>query len=434
MGGLSLWHWLIVGIIVLLLFGKGRFSDMMGDVAKGIKSFKKGMSEDDHAETPPPRPAAAPAGAGAARAERRPRPAADAGRSPAATDRRFAYARLPDDRRPMLDIAPTELLLVALVALVVIGPKDLPRVMRVVGQWVGRARGMARHFRSGIDEMIRQAELEEMEKKWAAENERIMREHPPPSAESTGQRRLSEQRADRRRAAADAAADDAAPTPAPIAPPARGDDAAAEPPPQPVDEAAAAMKDIDDSRAPLMEHLVELRRRLLWSFAALGVRVRALPLFRAADLRLPRPAAAARRAGQADLHRHLRGVLRRDQGRLLRRDHAGLPDHGDPDLAVRRAGPLRQGEAGVPAVPADDAGAVPDRARRWLIMSPCRSRCISCSATRAMSAASSRRRCRRSAIISTFVTQVPVRLRRRLPAAGAADAAGAGRASSPASS
>ena len=49
MGGFSLWHWLVVGVIILLLFGKGRFSDMMGDVAKGIKSFKKGMSEDDDA-------------------------------------------------------------------------------------------------------------------------------------------------------------------------------------------------------------------------------------------------------------------------------------------------------------------------------------------------------------------------------------------------
>ena len=53
MGGFSIWHWLIVGILVLLLFGKGRFSDMMGDVAKGIKSFKKGMAED---ETPPAAP------------------------------------------------------------------------------------------------------------------------------------------------------------------------------------------------------------------------------------------------------------------------------------------------------------------------------------------------------------------------------------------
>ncbi len=45
----SIWHWLVVGVLVLLLFGKGRFSDMMGDVAKGIKSFKKGMAEDESA-------------------------------------------------------------------------------------------------------------------------------------------------------------------------------------------------------------------------------------------------------------------------------------------------------------------------------------------------------------------------------------------------
>ena len=53
MGGFSLWHWLIVGLVILLLFGKGRFSDMMGDVAKGLKSFKKGMTEDE--EVPPRR-------------------------------------------------------------------------------------------------------------------------------------------------------------------------------------------------------------------------------------------------------------------------------------------------------------------------------------------------------------------------------------------
>ena len=55
MGGFSLWHWLVVGIVILLLFGKGRFSDMMGDVAKGIKSFKKGMSEEDEPHAPPRR-------------------------------------------------------------------------------------------------------------------------------------------------------------------------------------------------------------------------------------------------------------------------------------------------------------------------------------------------------------------------------------------
>ena len=47
--------------------------------------------------------------------------------------------------------------------------------MRTVGYWVGRVRGMARHFTSGIEDMVREAELEEMEKKWREENERIMR-------------------------------------------------------------------------------------------------------------------------------------------------------------------------------------------------------------------------------------------------------------------
>ena len=78
----------------------------------------------------------------------------------------------------MFGIDSGEILIIAVVALVVIGPKDLPRVMRTIGNFVGRARGMARHFRSGIDTMIRETELEDMDKKWKADNERIMREHP----------------------------------------------------------------------------------------------------------------------------------------------------------------------------------------------------------------------------------------------------------------
>jgi len=79
----------------------------------------------------------------------------------------------------MFGIDPQEFLLVAVVALIVIGPKDLPKAMRIIGYWVGRARGVASQFRSGFDTMMREVELQEMEKKWAEENARIMREHPP---------------------------------------------------------------------------------------------------------------------------------------------------------------------------------------------------------------------------------------------------------------
>ena len=52
MGSLSIWHWIIVIAVVLLLFGRGKISELMGDVAQGIKAFKKGMAEDDSAAKP----------------------------------------------------------------------------------------------------------------------------------------------------------------------------------------------------------------------------------------------------------------------------------------------------------------------------------------------------------------------------------------------
>jgi sec-independent protein translocase protein TatB len=79
----------------------------------------------------------------------------------------------------MFGVDSSELAVVAILALIFIGPKDLPKVLRTVGYWVGRVRGMARHFTSGIENMVREAELEEMEKKWREENERIMQMHPP---------------------------------------------------------------------------------------------------------------------------------------------------------------------------------------------------------------------------------------------------------------
>ena len=52
MGTFSLWHWLVVIILVLLLFGRGRISDMMGDIGKGLKSFKQGMADEDEPKKP----------------------------------------------------------------------------------------------------------------------------------------------------------------------------------------------------------------------------------------------------------------------------------------------------------------------------------------------------------------------------------------------
>lgn len=49
MGSFSIWHWLIVLVVVLLLFGRGKIPELMGDVAKGIKNFKKGMSDEEAA-------------------------------------------------------------------------------------------------------------------------------------------------------------------------------------------------------------------------------------------------------------------------------------------------------------------------------------------------------------------------------------------------
>ncbi|WP_408589752.1 Sec-independent protein translocase subunit TatA [Novosphingobium sp.] len=55
MGGLSLPHLIILALVVLILFGRGRISEMMGDFGKGIKSFKEGMSEETNRPvTPPP--------------------------------------------------------------------------------------------------------------------------------------------------------------------------------------------------------------------------------------------------------------------------------------------------------------------------------------------------------------------------------------------
>jgi len=86
----------------------------------------------------------------------------------------------------MFDIGAGELLVIIIVAVVVIGPKDLPLAMRTAGRWIGQMRRISAHFRSGIDAMVREAELEEMEKKWKAQNEEIMRRSAALTAAEAG--------------------------------------------------------------------------------------------------------------------------------------------------------------------------------------------------------------------------------------------------------
>ncbi len=95
----------------------------------------------------------------------------------------------------MFDIGASELLVIVIVAILVIGPKEMPRALRTAGRWIGKVRRMSAHFRSGIDTMIREAELEDAEKEWRERNARIMAEtsgsETPPAMEPLPQQQAS---------------------------------------------------------------------------------------------------------------------------------------------------------------------------------------------------------------------------------------------------
>ncbi len=138
----------------------------------------------------------------------------------------------------MFDIGASELLVIAIAAILVIGPKDMPRALRTAGRWMGQVRRMSNHFRAGIDAMIREAEMEDMEKKWQERNAQIMREHPggemtplPPPDSAQG----------------DVSHDPDADDPAPAATPAASAEARAKPTPAEQDGTAA------EPRLPLGE-------------------------------------------------------------------------------------------------------------------------------------------------------------------------------------
>ena len=86
----------------------------------------------------------------------------------------------------MFDIGWDEMLFTAFVAIMVIGPKELPRALRTAGNWIGKVRRVSGHFRAGVENMIREAEMEDMEAKWKEQNEAIMAGHPPAASAEAG--------------------------------------------------------------------------------------------------------------------------------------------------------------------------------------------------------------------------------------------------------
>lgn len=160
----------------------------------------------------------------------------------------------------MFDIGASELLVIVIVAILVIGPKDMPKAMRSAGRWIGKMRKMSNHFRAGIDEMVRQAEIEDMEKQWAERNKEIMAKYPTgtepeegaadgapePILDGTMEPTIPDQQA------ADASAEAAIRRAAPVkAPEHGGPDPAATPKPDPAPDAPEPQPGLPLGDAPM---------------------------------------------------------------------------------------------------------------------------------------------------------------------------------------
>ena len=298
---------MIVIVVVMLLFGgRGKISGMMGDFAQGIKAFKKGMAEDDKPDKGragktiehPVRPR---------RMRRRPKAVRRADAEVLARESQWtAEAATADGAsalrswNQMLGLNWGKLVVIGIVALIVIGPKELPTVLRTIGHWMGKVRRMANEFQGQFQEAMREAEMTDLQKqvedqpdsgnrlptsiRWnRAQGDRAHRRRRPRSGCRTPRRAW---RAGRQPGVAPA-----------------GEAASAEPvtgpPAQPSAETRSLRhrrrrakrrdrsppsmsrrrrrgrrmthEDIEATKAPLMEHLVELRSRLIKAVAAFAV-------------------------------------------------------------------------------------------------------------------------------------------------------------------
>lgn len=78
----------------------------------------------------------------------------------------------------MFDLSIWEIAVIGIVAVLVIGPKELPRALMTAGKWIRKFRAITGSFKTGLDAMIRETEMKELEEKWAQQNQKIMAEHP----------------------------------------------------------------------------------------------------------------------------------------------------------------------------------------------------------------------------------------------------------------
>ena len=139
MGSFSIWHLLIILAVVLLLFGgRGKIPNLMKDMGQGITAFKKGLKGDDKPD------------------------AATGDKAIEATTRTRLPDKLPAGQGCfMFDLSWSHIGLFIVIALLVLGPKELPNAIRTGAQLLRSRRKLAGEFRSGIDELMREAELDE---------------------------------------------------------------------------------------------------------------------------------------------------------------------------------------------------------------------------------------------------------------------------------
>ena len=252
----------------------------------------------------------------------------------------------------MFDFDVGKLLLIGVVALIFIPPKDLPEALRMVGRLVGQARRMAAEFQSQFHEAMREAELTEirdglndLKQKTSMEGalSRVadMLEAPAaPKAEALGRHAGRDRR--RRSPRGPIIVEDQPPPPVPpratVAPSTEPSRRA-----NPRRKARMTQADIDATKAPLIEHLIELRARLIKALVAFLDRLRRLFLFLAPYLQYPARAlcpGGRRRKRQADRHPFPGAIPHPAEIVDVRRRLHRLPDHRAANLQIRRAGPL----------------------------------------------------------------------------------------------